>query len=477
MKTLCIFDKGTDPYWNLAAEEYLLKEFKQPVFRLWRNDNAIIVGCNQNTLAEIDAQFVKEHNIKVVRRLTGGGAVFHDLGNLNYTFIEPRRYATDECSASERSDDTRNELKKRCDENQSESENEKRNGNCTTRFENPAEMFKRFTSPIIKALNNIGVPAYLQGRNDLLIDGRKFSGNAVCIWHNRVLQHGTLLFASNVADLSGALKARPEKFIGKSVASNSQRVTNISEHLNKGCPSGSENHGTSSSENHGTSSSENHGTSSSENHGTSSSENHGTSNSENHSTSSENKDFAITSVLDFGKYLMQYVTGMESFNEAHKAAEHRNVVDKACEVSGEEETLEYESLAYEPYEYSAEDIAAIEKLAAEKYSQEWWNYGKSPKYTFKNVRKFPWGLVEVYFDVLNGKISNVHIYGDYFSTRPTSELEAQLEGTMHSVGEVEKILERLPEGVEAYFSQASGMDNGSIISGNCSISDFAQMFY
>jgi lipoate-protein ligase A len=186
----CIVDKGHDPYFNLAAEEYLLKECSEPVFRLWRNAPSIIIGKNQNAAAEINAQFVHEHNIPVIRRLTGGGAVFHDLGNINFTFID-KKVDGEETSA----------------------------------------MFARFTAPIIAALRKLGVNAYLEGRNDLLIDGRKFSGNAICIHRDRVLQHGTLLFSSSIADLSGALNARPEKFVGKSVQSNRSRVTNISEHL------------------------------------------------------------------------------------------------------------------------------------------------------------------------------------------------------------------------------------------------------
>lgn len=187
---LYITDNNTDPYWNLAAEEYLLKEFNRPVFRLWRNSNSIIVGKYQNTLAEIDCNYVKKNNIKVVRRLTGGGAVFHDLGNLNFTFIEPYLHKED-CS----------------------------------------NMFKRFTAPIIEAINSLGVKAYIEGRNDLLIDGRKFSGNAMCIYKNRVLQHGTLLFSASMGNLGAALKSRPEKFTGKAVQSAVSRVTNISEHL------------------------------------------------------------------------------------------------------------------------------------------------------------------------------------------------------------------------------------------------------
>lgn len=187
---LYIIENFTDPYWNLAAEEYCLKHFKEPVFRLWRNDNAIIVGRYQNTLAEVDIDFVKTNNIKVVRRLTGGGAVFHDLGNINFTFIE--------------------EVQER---------------------EESSAMFKRFTAPILAALNSLGINAYLEGRNDLLIDGKKFSGNAVCLYKDRILQHGTLLYSASMANLSSALKTRPEKFIGKAVQSNISRVTNISSWL------------------------------------------------------------------------------------------------------------------------------------------------------------------------------------------------------------------------------------------------------
>ena len=85
---LYISDKSTDPYFNLAEEEFLLKEMTEDIFRLWRNSPSIIVGRYQNTIAEIDSEYTKSHNIPVVRRLSGGGAVFHDLGNLNFTFIQ-----------------------------------------------------------------------------------------------------------------------------------------------------------------------------------------------------------------------------------------------------------------------------------------------------------------------------------------------------------------------------------------------------
>ncbi|MGF7396332.1 lipoate--protein ligase [Thermoanaerobacterium thermosaccharolyticum] len=183
-----IYNRITDPYFNLASEEYILKEFNDECFMLWRNKPSIIIGKNQNALAEINLDYVKEHNIPVVRRLSGGGAVFHDLGNVNFTFIV--------------NDDL-------------------------NRFND----FRRFTQPIIDVLRKLSLNAEFSGRNDITIDGKKISGNAQYYYKNRILHHGTLLVSSNMADLSAALKVRPIKFEDKGVKSVSKRVTNINEHL------------------------------------------------------------------------------------------------------------------------------------------------------------------------------------------------------------------------------------------------------
>lgn len=185
---LCILHQSTDPYFNIATDEYIFKHLKEDCFMLWRNDNAIIVGKHQNTLAEINVDYVKEKGIKVVRRLSGGGAVYHDLGNLNFSFTHT--------------------------------------GENTEMVD-----FKKYTQPIIDVLQELGVNAKFEGRNDLTIDGKKFSGNAEHVFKNKVLHHGTILYSSEMRDVSGALKINPLKYKDRAVKSIPKRVTNVSDHL------------------------------------------------------------------------------------------------------------------------------------------------------------------------------------------------------------------------------------------------------
>lgn len=185
---LSIVSKSRNAYFNLATEEYILKHKQANCFYLYVNAPSIIVGKHQNTLSEINYDYVKEHDIRVVRRMTGGGTVFHDLGNLNFCFIMNQE--------QERSDN-----------------------------------FETYTRPILQVLQELGLDARLEGRNDLVLDGKKFSGNAKLVWQDKVLQHGTILFSSRMTDLSSALKVNPLKFQDKAVKSVISRVTNISEHL------------------------------------------------------------------------------------------------------------------------------------------------------------------------------------------------------------------------------------------------------
>lgn len=186
---LLIDSPSNNAYFNIAAEEYLLTRFPtEDLFLLYINAPSIIVGKFQNTLAEINLDYVQEKGIKVVRRMSGGGAVYHDHGNLNFSFH-------------------------------------------TLLADHDFGDFSQFTKPVLKLLNRHGVPAVLEGRNDLLVEGRKFSGNAKLARQGKMIQHGTLLLNSEMEVLGEALKANPLKFIDKATKSNRSRVTNLISYL------------------------------------------------------------------------------------------------------------------------------------------------------------------------------------------------------------------------------------------------------
>ncbi|WP_227395807.1 lipoate--protein ligase [Jeotgalibacillus aurantiacus] len=190
---LFIDNKGiTDPKINLAIEEYALKnlDIDQTYLLFYINEPSIIIGKNQNTIEEINTEYVEKNNIKVVRRLSGGGAVYHDLGNLNFSFIT------------------------------------KDDGDS---FHN----FKKFTEPVVDALNQIGVPAELKGRNDLLVGERKISGNAQFSTKGRMFSHGTLMFDSEIDNVVSSLKVRKDKIESKGIKSIRSRVANISEFMDQ----------------------------------------------------------------------------------------------------------------------------------------------------------------------------------------------------------------------------------------------------
>ena len=183
---------SVDPCYNLALEQYVLEQRREGDWlMLWQNRNTVVVGLNQNTAEEINASFVEAHGITVVRRMTGGGAVYHDLGNLNYSFIR------DVGNAEELT-------------------------------------IRRFTEPVCRALASLGVQASVSGRNDILVDGKKISGVAQRIVGGRILHHGTLLFDSDPAMIAGALRADPAKFTSKSAKSVRSRVGNLRDYLPEG---------------------------------------------------------------------------------------------------------------------------------------------------------------------------------------------------------------------------------------------------
>ena len=187
---ICILNQNQDPYFNLAAEEYLLKNSQSEYFMLWRCDSAVVVGKHQNALAEINYPYVKKNNINVARRLTGGGSVFHDPGNVNFTFIQG------------------GEKGKLVD-------------------------FKRFITPILEMIQQLGIQAEQGMKNEILLHGKKISGNAEHVFKSRILHHGTLLFSSQLTKLNEALKVIPGKYKDKAVQSNRSEVTNILQYLNR----------------------------------------------------------------------------------------------------------------------------------------------------------------------------------------------------------------------------------------------------
>ncbi|MEG1762714.1 MAG: lipoate--protein ligase [Bacteroidales bacterium] len=297
----------TNPYFNIAAEEYVLKNMDEDCFMLWRNQASVIVGKHQNTLAEINLDYVQQHQIPVIRRLSGGGAVFHDLGNICFTFVQNIE--------SEKIPD-----------------------------------FKKFTQPILSLLQSMGVNAVFEGRNDLTIEGKKFSGNADCLYKNRVLHHGTLLFSSEIEDMSQCLQNNAIKFDDKAVKSVRSRITNISEHLK-----------------------------------------------------------SKMSVEEFIFTLEKYMVNL--YPQAQLA------------------------------ELTSTQIETIHQLVTQKYSTWEWNFGKSPKYNFsKNMRTQKGGTLEVCLEVHNGRMEEVHIFGDYFFKADTADIENALRGQLHKEENVKLIL-------------------------------------
>lgn len=184
----CVDSYTNNPYLNLAAEEYLLKNRTEEFFILSANSTVVVAGKHQCIHREVNTKFITENNIPVIRRISGGGTVFHDEGNLNFCFIR-------NCEAGKQVD------------------------------------FPRYTRPVIDFLQSVGIDASLEG-SDIKIDGLKISGNAEHVYRNRVLHHGTLLWKASLDTLRNCLRKDTSSYKTRAVASRPSAVTNLAERLN-----------------------------------------------------------------------------------------------------------------------------------------------------------------------------------------------------------------------------------------------------
>ena len=182
-----IKDKDTDGYFNLAMEEYIFEKFKEDeVFMLWINEPSVVIGKHQNLIEELNMKYCFENNIKIARRLSGGGTVVHDFGNLNYTYI-------------------------------------------TNTTGDTALDFKEFLKPMYKALLNLNIDAHISPRNDFRVLEKKICGHSQFMRKKRVLHHGCILFDSNLDNLRNALNVKNKKIISKSAKSVKSSVANLKE--------------------------------------------------------------------------------------------------------------------------------------------------------------------------------------------------------------------------------------------------------
>lgn len=297
----------TDPTLNLALEEYALKHLPANTDYLlfYINEPSIIIGKNQNTIAEINADYVETNGIHVVRRLSGGGAVYHDLGNLNFSFIT---------------------------------------NNDGDSFHN----YRKFTEPVVQALAKLGVQAELTGRNDIQVGERKISGNAQFSSKGRMFSHGTLLFDSEIENVVSALNVNPEKFKSKGIQSIRSRVANISEFLHE----------------------------------------------------------PIT-IEAFRQQLLESI---------------------------------FDGTDIPTYELTEADWSAVRELADSRYRNWDWNYGKSPSFNVRQVKRLSAGTFDVQFVITEGKIQQATVFGDFFGLGEVSEFADKLIGVRFDLKSVTEAL-------------------------------------
>ena len=321
---------------NIALETYLVENrlVDEPILLFYINDPSIIVGRNQNTIEEVNQAYVEEKGIRVVRRMSGGGAVYHDRGNFSFCFIKD-----DDGSFRD---------------------------------------FASFTQPVIEALHKMGAKgAELKGRNDLLIEDKKFSGNAMYAKNGRMTAHGTILFDADLDEVTKALKPRKEKFESKGIKSVRSRVTNIKPYVSP--------------------------------------------------------EYQKLTTEQFRDLLLLEIFGVESRDQVKEL--------KLTEA----------------------DWAKVREIQAERFGNWDWNYGQSPAFAIQMSQKFPFGFVDFRFNVEQGVIKEVKVYGDFFGLGDISDVEDALVGVRFEREAVNQVFENLD--FNKYFGRVTAEEILTLIFG------------
>lgn len=309
--------KTNDIRTNLATEQYLMNSNKiqLPFMLFYIEKPCIIVGRNQNTMEEINEEYCQKHGITVTRRLSGGGAMYQDLGNLCFSFIVPA--------------------------------NEQKFGD-----------FKTLVKPVVDALHEMGVTkAKVTGRNDIVVDGKKFSGNAMYTRENKTFSHGTLMFDVDTDAVTHALRVPKDKIESKGIKSVRSRVTNIKQYFKP--------------------------------------------------------EYQKLDTFGFRDELIKKIWHVDSIKAAEKFE----------------------------YHLTNEDQKEIQKIEKERYDNWDWVYGESPQFTVKKRKHFTGGTIDARFNVENGHIKNLKIYGDFFGIKNVEEIEKALIGKEYNAQTIQKILE------------------------------------
>lgn len=321
---------------NIALETYLVENrlVDEPILLFYINDPSIIVGRNQNTIEEVNQAYVEEKGIRVVRRMSGGGAVYHDRGNFSFCFIKD-----DDGSFRD---------------------------------------FASFTQPVIEALHKMGAKgAELKGRNDLLIDDKKFSGNAMYAKNGRMTAHGTILFDADLDEVTKALKPRKEKFESKGIKSVRSRVTNIKPYV---LP-----------------------------------------------------EYQKLTTEEFRDLLLLEIFGVERREQVKEL------------------------------KLTDEDWNKVRAIQAERFGNWDWNYGQSPAFAIQMSQKFPFGFVDFRFNVGQGVIKEVKVYGDFFGLGDISDVEDALVGVRFEREAVKQVFENLD--FNKYFGRVTSEEILTLIFG------------